>query len=102
MPMLPDQLYALGETDKANVLVDRNHRFLAEQLAYFANIAETHQLGRPEGMGISNSLYALQQFANTTGRRGKEKRRDRQSVVEGKRVSGRIDVGGRRSIKITI
>ncbi|MFB2120903.1 protein O-mannosyl-transferase family [Parapedobacter sp. 2B3] len=73
-PVLADQLYALGETDKANVLVDRNQRFLAEQLAYYADIAETHRLGRSEEMGISNSLYALQQFAHATAMRGEEKR----------------------------
>ena len=73
-PVLAAQLYALGETDKANKLIDRNHRFLAEQLAYYASIAETHQLGQPEQMGISNSLYALQQFAHSTRVRGEEKR----------------------------
>lgn len=75
-PVLADQLYALGETDQANALVDRNHRFLAEQLAYYANIADTHQLGQPERMGVSNGLYALQQFAHTTAMRGEEKRHE--------------------------
>lgn len=73
-PVLADQLYALGETDKANVLVDRNHRFLADQLAYYADVADTHQLGQPEGTGIRNSLYTLQQFSHVTELRGEEKR----------------------------
>lgn len=73
-PLLADQLYAVGEVAKANALVDRNQRFLAEQLAYYGRIAETHQLGRPEEMGIGNSLYALQQFAHATAMRGEEKR----------------------------
>lgn len=76
IPVLADQLYALDETDKANVLVDRNHRFLAQQLAYYANIADTHTLGQPERIGIGNSLYALQQFALTTAMRGEEKRHE--------------------------
>lgn len=73
-PILTDQLYTLGETDKANVIVDRNRRFLAEQLAYYATIAETHQLGQPEGMGIHSSLYALQQFARATALHGEAQR----------------------------
>ncbi len=82
-PVLADQLYVLGETDKANVLVDRNHRFLAEQLAYYAGIAETHPLGQPEGMGINSSLYALQELARTTAMRGEEKRhRELQTLFE--------------------
>ncbi|HWK99200.1 MAG TPA: hypothetical protein VNQ55_04610, partial [Parapedobacter sp.] len=73
-PVLADQLYALGETDKANGLVDSNYRFLADQLAYYADVADTHQLGQPEGMGVRNSLYALQQFSHVMELRGEEKR----------------------------
>ena len=73
-PVLADQLYTVGERDKANGLVDRNFQFLAEQLAYYADIADTHQLGQPEERGVTNSLYALQQFAHVAGLRGEEKR----------------------------
>lgn len=57
-PLLADQLYAVGEVAKANAL----------------ETVTTHQLGRPEEMGIGNSLYALQQFAHATAMRGEEKR----------------------------
>ncbi|MGV3760850.1 DUF2723 domain-containing protein, partial [Parapedobacter sp.] len=83
-PALADQLYAVGETEKANVLVDRNRRFLAERLAYYANIAETHPLGQAERMGLRDSLYALQEFAHTTAERGEEKRhKELQTLLDG-------------------
>src|SRR5690606_4997505 len=60
-PVLADQLYTLGETEKANALVGRNLKFLEEQMAYYAAIAETQSLTQAEMMGIRNSLFALQQ-----------------------------------------
>jgi len=69
-PVLADQLYALGETDKANALVDRNLQFLEEQMAYYAAVAETKSLTQTETMGIRNSLYALQQFSGAAEAHG--------------------------------
>ncbi|GGG87021.1 membrane protein [Parapedobacter pyrenivorans] len=60
-PVLAAQLYELGETAKANALVERNVRFLDEQLAYYAAIAETKP--NVEGQAIRDSLVALEQFA---------------------------------------
>jgi len=62
-PVLADQLYALGETAKANTLVERNLKFLEEQMAYYAAIGETKSLTQTEAVGIHNSLFALQQFS---------------------------------------
>lgn len=62
-PVLADQLYTLGETEKANALVERNRKFLEEQMAYYAAIAETKPLTQSEAMGIRNGLFALQQFS---------------------------------------
>ncbi|RQP07791.1 MAG: DUF2723 domain-containing protein [Parapedobacter sp.] len=69
-PVLADQLYTLGETEKANALVGRNLKFLEEQMAYYAAIAETQSLTQAEMMGIRNSLFALQQFSGSAGAHG--------------------------------
>ncbi len=60
-PLLVDQLYEVGETTKANQLLERNVKFLEEQLNYYAAIAETKP--NTEGAAIRDSLVALQQFA---------------------------------------
>lgn len=72
-PVLVDQLYTLDETEKANGLLDRNLVFLEEQLDYYAAIAATKPLMRPEGMGVQNSLYTLQQFALIAEAHGQQK-----------------------------
>ncbi len=72
-PVLVDQLYTLDETEKANSLLDRNLVFLEEQLDYYAAIAATKPLMRPEGMGVQNSLYTLQQFALIAETHGQQK-----------------------------
>lgn len=70
-PVLTDQLYEVGETAKANELLDRNVAFLDEQLAYYAAIAATKP--NIEGMAIRDSLVALQQFAFVAAARGQQK-----------------------------
>lgn len=47
-------------------MVGRNLKFLEEQMAYYAAIAETKSLTQAEAMGIHNSLFALQQFSGST------------------------------------
>jgi Protein of unknown function (DUF2723). len=69
-PVLVDQLYALGETEKAHTWVDRNVRFLEEQMAYYAAIAETKSLTQTEAMAIRTNLYTLQQFSDSAEAHG--------------------------------
>jgi len=69
-PVLADQLYTLGETEKANALVERNLKFLEEQMVYYAAIAETKSLTQSEAMGIRSGLFALQQFSGSAETHG--------------------------------
>lgn len=70
-PALANGLYKVGETDKANCLLERNTRFLAEQLAYYAAIAETKP--NMEGGAIRDSLVALEQWAQVAAAHGQNR-----------------------------
>ncbi|WP_257669015.1 glycosyltransferase family 117 protein [Parapedobacter tibetensis] len=70
-PLLADQLYKVGETTKANQLLERNVKFLDEHLAYYAAIAETKP--NVERFAIRDSLIALQQFAVAAETHGQQK-----------------------------
>jgi len=72
-PALADQLYSVGETGKANELLERNVAFLDEQLGYHAAIAET----KPDVDGgvIRDSLLVLQQFAAVAEAHGQAQQR---------------------------
>src|SRR3546814_17561562 len=78
----------------------------AERLGGGANRADLGVRGgvveRPRGVGgdreddtVTHHCRADGDFVRARGIRG----RDRKSVVSGKRVSVRVDIGGRRSIK---
>lgn len=82
-PPLVDQLYALGETEKAHTWVDRNLRFLEEQMAYYAAIAETKSLTQTEVMAIRTNLFTLKQFSGSAEAHGQTaKRRQLQTVFD--------------------
>ncbi len=70
-PLLTDQLYRVGETGKANDLLERNVAFLEEQLAYYAAVAQRKP--NMDGAAIRDSLIALQQFASAAEASGQEK-----------------------------
>lgn len=63
-------LYAVNETEKANQLVERNVKYLEEQLRYYAAIAETKP--NLEMQNIQYSMFTLNRFAETTEEYGQE------------------------------
>jgi Permeases of the drug/metabolite transporter (DMT) superfamily len=65
---LTENLYAVGETDKANALVERNVKYLDEQLRYFAAIAETKP--NLEMQNIQYSMFTLNRFAEAAKEHG--------------------------------
>src|SRR3546814_11788430 len=82
----------IGDLAALDVLVlhSINHRDRAKRLADIClvlNIEDSHTVN-----------YAVKKLVRTGLVQG-EKRGDRKSVVEGKSVSGRVDLGGRRIIK---
>jgi len=67
---LAENLYAVGEADKANALAERNVKYLEEQLRYFAAIAETKP--NLEMQNIQYSMFTLNRFAETAKEHGQQ------------------------------
>lgn len=65
-----DNLYAVGETQMANELVERNVKYLEEQLRYYAAIAETKP--NLEMQNIQYCMFTLNRFADRTRAHGQE------------------------------
>ncbi|RQP07792.1 MAG: DUF2723 domain-containing protein, partial [Parapedobacter sp.] len=67
---LAENLYAVGEADKANALAERNVKYLEEQLRYFAAITETKP--NLEMQNIQYSMFTLNRFAETAKEHGQQ------------------------------
>jgi len=65
---LVENLYKVGETEKANAVTERNLTYLDEQLRYFAAIAETKP--NLEMQNIQYSMFTLNRFAETAKEHG--------------------------------
>jgi len=76
-----EHLYTVGETDKANALVERNVNYLDEQLRYYAAIAETKP--NLEMQNIQYSMFTLNRFADAAKEHGQEELAARVSTVFG-------------------
>ncbi len=63
-------LYQVGETDKANELVERNVKFLDDQLRYFAAIADTKP--NLEMQNIQYSMFTLNRLVEASKEHGQE------------------------------
>ncbi|GGG86989.1 membrane protein [Parapedobacter pyrenivorans] len=67
---IAENLYAVGEIDKANALIERNTNYLEEQLRYYAAIAETKP--NLEMQNIQYSMFTLNRFAESAKENGQE------------------------------
>lgn len=67
---IAENLYAIGETEKANALIDRNVNYLDEQLRYYAAIAETKP--NLEMQNIQYSMFTLNRFSAAAKEYGQE------------------------------
>lgn len=76
-----DNLYAVGETEKANTLTERNVKYLEEQLRYFAAIAETKP--NLEMQNIQYSMFTLNRFAESAKEHGQDDLAARVSKIFG-------------------
>ncbi|SKB57200.1 Protein of unknown function [Parapedobacter luteus] len=76
-----DNLYAVGETEKANALTERNVKYLEEQLRYFAAIAETKP--NLEMQNIQYSMFTLNRFAESAKEHGQDDLAARVSKIFG-------------------
>ena len=63
-------LYQVGETDKANELVERNLKYLSDQLRYFAAVAETKP--NLEMQNIQYSMFTLNRVSEAAKEHGQE------------------------------
>ncbi|WP_262247035.1 glycosyltransferase family 117 protein [Parapedobacter soli] len=74
-----ENLYAVGENDKANALIERNVDYLAGQLQYYAAIAETKP--NLEMQNIQSSMFTLNRFAAAAQENGEDELAARVSDV---------------------
>ncbi|SFC52831.1 Protein of unknown function [Parapedobacter composti] len=65
---ITDNLYAVGETDKAKSLTERNIAYIDDQLKYYAAIAETKP--NLEMQNIQYSMFTLNRFAEAAKEHG--------------------------------
>jgi hypothetical protein len=70
-----DNLYQVGEIEKANALIERNVNYLDQQLNYFAKIAETKP--NHEIQNIQYALYTLGRFSDSANEYGVSEIHDR-------------------------
>lgn len=65
-----DLLYQVGEVEKANAIVDKNVKYLDEQLKWFAAIAETKP--NHESQNIQYSMFTLGRYAQSAEEHGQQ------------------------------
>lgn len=70
-----DNLYAVGETQKANALIERNLQYLDDQIRYYIAITETKP--NQEMQNIQYGLYTLSRFSNSASEFGQAETHDR-------------------------
>lgn len=78
---IADNLYQVGETEKANALIDRNVRYLEGQLRYFAAIAETKP--NLEMQNIQYTMFTLNRFADSAKEHGQTELGERVAGIFG-------------------
>lgn len=76
---IAEQLYEIGESEKANQLIERNVKYLDEQLKYFAAIADTKP--NLEAQNIQYSMFTLNRFATAAEEHGQQELHDRIMAV---------------------
>ncbi|MFC3196817.1 DUF2723 domain-containing protein [Parapedobacter deserti] len=76
---LSESLYATGETERANALVERNVKYLEDQLRYYAAIAESKP--NLEMQNIQYSMFTLNRFSETAKEYGQEELSERVSNI---------------------
>jgi len=74
-------LYQVGETEKANQLVERNLAYLTDQLRYYAAVAESKP--NLEMQNIQYSMFTLNRFAEAAQAHGQEELNSRIMEVFG-------------------
>ena len=67
---LTENLYAVDETEKANALVERNVKYLEEQLRYYAAITETKP--NLEMQNIQYAMFTLNRFSDAAKTYGQQ------------------------------
>src|SRR3546814_17626771 len=104
----PEGGYAKGEQTRARLLAaaldcfgpDGFEKVTTRQIATRAGVnltALTYYFGSKEGLYLACAQYIAGQYSEALNPAAVEA--DRKSVVEGKRVSGRVELGGRMIIK---
>ncbi len=78
---LAENLYAVGETDKAVSVTERSVKYLEEQLRYYAAISETKP--NLEMQNIQYSMFTLNKFAETAKEHGQSELGERIAGIFG-------------------
>ena len=74
-----DNLYAVGEMEKANALIERNVDYLEQQLRYYAAVAETKP--NLEFQNIQSAMFTLNRFSTAAEEYGQDAVASRVSEV---------------------
>ena len=76
---IAENLYAVGETDKANALIERSVDYLEGQLAYYAAIAETKP--NLEMQNIQYTMFTMNRFSAAAQEYGQDELATRVSGI---------------------
>ena len=79
---IAENLYAVGENEKANALIERNVDYIDHQLAYYAAIAETKS--NLEMQQIQHAMITLNRFSTAATENGQEELATRITTVFGR------------------